>query len=588
MIVTGKDNYKTIRRLAKGSDTPLSIYANGKLVYSKYPIMGTTYATQDFQLTCTTDTSTYAWQVHVLDKVGTDSEGDYYRFGIDVPSIKEWDDTFYSSGGTTSTILVDMANNLRNAFGNSAWTTTVRSVTRICTADSRKYSTSTFTRLVIGGSGIGANATRLAEVDFSEISAYVNFGTSLKIREGGAIVGLEEYANRCTAEGVTPDTRSLFNGALMSSIDFGSAQLKNLVSYASNGGYALLGNNSKLTSIGIVQQTTYQPTYINISMINGCSAIQSIDWKKWFGNSGTAAVGGLQFFSCRSLETCGGLSNLKIKEGVSLQNAFYQCLKLEDPHFETWTDEAGMGKPTFGGASTQNGFAGLGRDCAGGQYDIDVDGWTFKPTATNAPASFKLSFDGFGGDVKHVADVHFVGGGTATYLIVNPSFSSCGIKSFAMTHWTDNTNLGMYTATMSGAFRSASALTSVDMTGFQWESKHSGTPDVLTPSNASAITYIFLQASNITSLVVDFEFFDIYADYSPVFDLSPLTAWTDQTQIAAMLASLAANTSYQSQHVTSDYVTIKVSAQTFAVMTALTNWSTLIASIISNGWDITT
>ena len=539
-------NSTSIKQTMHGGVEYHSAYKDGHLTYSAYVVMGTCYYSQT--LTITSASPTHTWTVEVLGIAGTDDTGNYYRFGI----RDELDDN--GNEGSTWQDMVVRVNSIQKALADMAL---LRSIYRM-TYSPYNLATPFFVSM--------RSNTHIRVFDALE-AVLLRSGVGSLINQFTGCVNLRELVNihlivclpQCSFESTFRSLTSL------SHIDFrGNATLYNVQKWQDT------FNSSQISSILMDMQPQDNPNTVNISAIIANTPLTLFE----FGKLRIKIVSNCAyaFLGCRTLEGVTGLQGIKLTTGCSVVGMFQNCvIYSEDPHIETWTGIDGISKPVVNMSSSNSMVYNFGENVPiANRFDLDFNGWGIM-----VGASAILSFYGCKHNVKNVENISFISTEASTVISLNMAFQGTTISRFATTKWADNIPFSI--SSVGSLFKNNTAITEIDVTGISWMTA--------TVTSTGSTAEIFTGCVNVTSYKSNYNFYNVLTDYSPVFNLSPMTSWTDSTEIAALITSLAnnVNRNYTTNNIVNS---IQFNAVQQAVIEAIPNWATLASQIAINGWNI--
>lgn len=567
-------------RFAIGSNEPTVACLDGKIVYSKYVVFGTTYNTQDFTFQYSIMQNgvevPHTWQVEVLSKAGTDPDnGDYYYCGLlnDRQDIQLYENpqnilVYFMSGGYQTTKIRDILWVI--PFDNYA-----QRVVVIC----------------------GRSNTYLQSVDFSLVTPFWRGNNIFNIFQG--CTSLEQLVNLGPAlEAFLSESNAFIcNNAFqlgsspITEIDFrGFTQWYKTSTLQG----AIVVSCNNVERIYFSESSQDCLNYVSASF-NGLPKIVNLDFAKLRWNR----FSGLSFYNDYALETITWPQGIRLKAGANLGLAFVNCYKLQiDPHVELWTGEDGISKPTVQ-SSIQAIVNSCGRDIpmADRTWYFDFSGWSFicnnadifYPTALIQSVGYKIKFDNF-----HVLPY---GANTTVILSLRTALAnltpdnclttSVDFDSAVDANITDRyiDNNGLYQM-----LDGNTVTTSVKLGAFEAYQQDGEIP-------IYAYSYAF-RNSVISSIDLKAEHINCYRQQTVVVgdvqtiqtSLNPLIVgdavnWTNTTQINAFIDSLVATQSKQYQ-MNNIKLQIQFNAAQRDIIQARATWGTDITAIEANGWEI--
>ena len=555
-------------------------FLDGKIVYSKYVVFGTTYNTQDFTFPFAIRQNNvdvpHDWQVEVLGKAGTDPDnGDYYYCGL----LNDRQDVE----------VYQNPQNILEYFTSSGYQTTkIRDILWVIPFDNYAQNI-VFIR--------GRNNTYLKSVDFSLVTPFWRGNNILNIFQ--TCTSIERFVNLGPAlEAFLSESNSFIcnNAFQLSSAQITEIDFRGFTQWyktsAQQGAFVSSCNN--VERIYFSESSQDCPNYVN-AVLNGLPKIVNLDFAKLRWNR----LNGLSFYNDYALETVTWPQDIRLKTGAGLGFAFANCYKLQtDPHIELWTGEDGISKPTIQ-SSIQAIANSCGRDVptAGRTWYFDFSGWSFICNNTNIFYSgifrqdngYKTKFDNF----------HVLPYGTNTTVILslrealanltpdNCLTTSVDFDSAVDANITDRYigNDGLY------QFLDGNTVTtSVKLDTFKAYQQ-----------NGEITNYVLsnvFRNSIISSIDLKVKHINYYRQQTVVVEdvptiqtsLNPLIVgdavnWTNATQINDFVDSLVATQSKQYQ-INNIKLQIQFNAAQRDIIQVRPNWSTDIVTISNNGWEL--
>ena len=552
---------------------------DGKIVYSKYVVFGTTYNTQDFTFPYAIRQNgvdvPHDWQVEVLGKAGTDPDnGDYYYCGLlndrqDVISQQNPQNIleYFTAGGYQTTKIRDILWAI--PFDNFQAVTVI----------------------------YGRKNTYLKSVDFSLVTPFWRGNSILNIFQGCG--NIERFVNLGPAlEAFLSDSNSFLcndafqlNSAPITEIDFrGFTQWYK--TSAQHG--AIVNSCANVERIYLSESSQDCPNYVNASF-SGLPKISNFDFAKLRFNR----LNGLRFYNDYALETITWPQGIRLKTGANLGLAFENCYKLQtDPHVELWTDEDGTSKPTV--QSSQFSMINYcGRDvlAVNRTWYFDFSGWSFicNIQGTFVPATFvqndgyKIKFDNF--KILPYSTNTFVNlqlrGAFANLTPDTCLTTSVDFESAIDAEITDRRLVG------DGVYQFLSnntVTTSVKLSTFE-AYQTDGDISAYVLSNAfsnSIVSSLDLHARHINYYRQ--QTVEVQGQSTIQTNISPLVVgdavnWTNATQINDFIDSLVATQSKQ-YLMNNIKLQIQFNAAQRDIIQARPNWSTDVETIANNGWEL--
>ena len=561
---------------AKGNKQPTVIFRDGKIVYSKYVVFGTTYNTQDF-------TYPYAirqdnvdvphdWHVEVLGKAGTDPDnGDYYYCGL--LNDKQDVTAFQNPQNIISVFAAGTTNLIRDVL----WT--------IPFSDLTSFEVAAFH---------ARNNTYLKSFDFSlspnNYSSY-NFSNAF-----AACTNLESIP------GLATFCQALANGASFVNFIVGNQALTELDMrgytkwYTLNGPFSLISGATQLRSIYFSESDSDNRNWVNVTL-NSMPLVTSIDWAKLR----VKMFSGINFANSDSLQTLTGLSGSVIRDETSAYQIFRNDYNLlSDPEVNTWVGEDGTSKPLVSIANTATLWQNCGRDvpAADRSWEIDIRGWRFRMTqyAYQDNGNTGWAMAGTIGNVSgygvRIAGIKALPFSTNTWVVMNigvanNSFLDSTIDYDSMVDSQYDIYIG--SECLYQAFMNSTNITKVKFGRAQVGAYNGNIQNY-------AFTRTFQGASNLSDMDLRVKHFNVYRNIFntqtqqyetalATFQISQATAWTDTTQLGNLIGDLTTTQSEQ-YRVNGIPFSIQFNAAQEAVIKALPNWATMEGQIASNGWNL--
>lgn len=553
---------------------------NGKIVYSKYVVFGTTYNTQDFTFPYAIRQNNvdvpHDWHVEVLGKAGTDPDnGDYYYCGL----LNDRQDVQ----------LYENPQNILEYFTSNGYQTTkIRDILWVIPFDNYIQRV-----VVIRGRG----NTYLKSVDFSLVIPFWRGNNILNIFQG--CTNLERLVNLAPAlEAFLSEANAFIcNDAFrLGSSPITEMDFRGFTQWyktsASQGGIVNSCNN--VERIYFSESSQDCPNYVNAT-INGLPKIVNLDFAKLRWNR----LNSLSFFNDYALETVTWPQDIRLKTGAALGFVFVNCYKLQtDPHVELWTGEDGISKPTIT-SSNQQLVNNCGRDIplADRTWYFDFSGWSFicnyqgafTPVLFLQNNGYKIKFDNF--------NILPYSTNTIVNLQLRGAFSnltpdtclttSVDFDSAIDVNITDRYIVG------DGLYQfldGNTVITSIKLGTFEAYQQNGEIPMYV-------LTYVF-RNSVISSIDLKAKHINFYRQQTIVVQgqptietsLNPLIVgdavdWINATQINDFIDSLVATQSKQYQ-VNNIKLQIQFNAAQRDIIQARPNWGTDITTIEANGWEI--
>jgi hypothetical protein len=561
---------------AKGGSEPTVIFKDGKIVYSKYVVFGTTYNMQDFTFTTTISNIVYTWHCEVLSKAGTDADGEYYYFGLinDIQGLA----------------FIDNPSNVIAAMLGSALQSTVkcREVLYMIPFGS----VDDYGVYYVGCRGnttiksfdcslIPANSLSSLQEAFNTTGLYTlnAFGTLLQ-RQDVVSLNLQN---------------AIYNNSRMTVVDIAGFTHWHKVSNARN----FLSALPNVTSIAISEADAENPNFINPPACANCTNLTSFDFakfkiKKW------ATLPNMS--DCSNLTTITGLDGIMLQDGASASNLFRNnYLMTSNPHIDTWTGSDGVTKPTLTVANTNVLFSNCGSSVAAAErnWEFDIRGWHFSMGAfayqdTANPFGFYINScigNGNGYGVR-IAGITLIPYSTNTWVIISVSIAN---NVFVDSH----IDYDSMVESQYDIYIGKNVLYQVFLNNTNVTRVTLGRAQVLDYGgeiNIYALARVFQGATNLTSIDLRARHFNVYRyqwnelaqEYQTTlatFNIGQATAWADATQLGDLIGDLATVQSQQYAH-NGIPLDIQFNAAQESVIKALPNWSTMESQIAANGWNL--
>ena len=561
---------------AKGGSEPTVIFKDGKIVYSKYVVFGTTYNMQDFTFTTSISNVTHTWQCEVLSKAGTDADGEFYYFGL-INDIQ----------GLNST---DNPHNVIALLLGSALQSTVKCrdvIYMIPFGSVNDYSV-----YYVGCRG----NTAIKSFDCSLIPA-TGLSSLQDVFNTTGLYTLTAFGTLLQRQNVVSFNlqNAIYNNSRMTVVDITGFTRWHQVSNALN----FLSVLPNITSIVISEADAENPNFINPPACANCTNLTSFDFSK-FKIKKWATLPNMS--NCSNLTTITGLQGIMIQDGAPASNLFRNnYLMTSNPHIDTWTGSDGVSKPTLTIANSNFLFYNCGASVAAAarNWELDIRGWhlllgTLAYQDTANPVGFNLSNsignrNGYG---VRIAGITLTPYSTNTWVIIGVSIES---NAFVDSHIDYNSmvesqyDIYMGNAVLYQAYMNNTNVTRVTL----------GRTQVLDYGgdiNIYVLDRVFQGANNLTSIDLRVRHFNVYRyqwnessqEYQTTlatFNIGQATAWADTTQLGDLIGDLATVKSQQYVH-NGIPLNIQFNAAQEAVIKALPNWSTLESQIAANGWNL--
>jgi hypothetical protein len=566
-------------RFAIGSNEPTVAFLDGKIVYSKYVVFGTTYNSQDFTFPYVIRQNNvdvpHDWHVEVLSKAGTDPDnGDYYYCGLlnDRQDVRVYENPqniiqYFMSGGYQTT-------KIRDILWIIPFSNYVQSVTAIH----------------------GRGNTYLKSVDFSLVIPFWRGNSILNIFNSCS--SLEQLVNLGPAlEAFLSESNTFIcndaiklGNAPITEIDFrGFTQWYKTA--AQQG--VIVNSCNNVERIYLSESSQDCPNYVNAS-INWLPKIVSLDFAKLRWNR----LSNLSFIGNYALETITWPQGIRLKTGASLGFAFMNCYKLQsDPHIELWTGEDGISKPIIRSAANQFIINRCGRDvpAADRTWYFDFSGWSVICDNNNISyltvflqsEGYKTKFDNF----------HVLPYGTNTTVIIdlsgalnNLNPNNCLTTSVDFDSAIDANITDRYISGLNGFLYYNTLVTSIKFSTFEAYQQDGEINSYILSDvfKNSIVSSIDLLAKHINyyrqQTVVVQEQSTIQISISPLI-VGDAVNWTNAAQINDFIDSLVATQSKQYQ-VNNIKLQIQFNAAQRDTIQARATWGTDITTIEANGWEI--
>lgn len=567
-------------RFAIGSNEPTVAFLDGKIVYSKYVVFGTTYNTQDFTFPYSIRQNNvdvpHDWHVEVLGKAGTDPDnGDYYYCGL----LNDRQDVQ----------LYENPQNILVYFTSSGYQITkIRDI--LWAIPFSDYPQSV---MVI----IGRNNIYLKSVDFSLVTPFWRGNNILNIFQ--ACTSIEQFVNLGPAlEAFLSESNSFIcnNAFQLSSAPITEIDFRGFTQWYKTSAQqgTVVNSCNNVERIYFSKSSQDCPNYINASF-NGLPKIVNLDFAKLRWNR----LNNLSFYNDYALETVTWPQDIRLKTGASIAYAFANCYKLQtDPHIELWVGEDGVSKPAVL-STAQPIIEGCGRDVSVADriWYFDFSGWSFVcnnagnfcPVAFSQTNGYKIKFDNF-----HILPYNT---STTVTLYLRDAFkgltpdtcltTSVDFDSAVDANITDRYigNDGLYNFLYGNT-----VITSIKLGSFEVYQQDGEAPSFILSNvfRNSIVSSIDLKAKHINyyrqQTVVVQEQTEIQTSLSP-FVVGDAVNWTNATQINDFVDSLVVTQSKQYQ-VNNIKLQIQFNAAQRDIIQARATWGTDITTIEANGWEI--
>lgn len=296
-----------------------------------------------------------------------------------------------------------------------------------------------------------------------------------------------------------------------------------------------------------------------------------------------ASVVSVQWFlhGCSKLQRFIDLSNLKVKDNSQFGVGSLPLLN-NDLHIETWTNEAGTGKPIVW-MGDNYGFSTANTEDLVHEYNIDPQGWTFlsKQGTTNSNAFLRFNTCKYPIINLDKIKVRVMNDSSNNVVPIKleGAFIKSKITEIDTTNWLDNTDVPSLTRlpiySNHSMFDGCTWLTKIVIKNL----------DFIESSDSAVYgnNKVFNSCTGVTSFTCEYQFFDIVRQQ--IFDLHYMTQWVNPTEIEAFFNQLTTVTSKQ-YAATGNNFRFNLSSQTKAVFQGLANYSTIYAAMLSHGWEI--
>ena len=286
-------------------------------------------------------------------------------------------------------------------------------------------------------------------------------------------------------------------------------------------------------------------------------------------------------YGCSKLQRFIDMSNLKVKDNTQFGVGSLPALN-NDLHIETWTNEAGTGKPVVW-MGQNHGFPTILTEDLAHEYNIDPQGWTFlsKQGTTNNNAFLRFSNCKYPIINLDKIKVRVMNDSSNNVVPIRleSAFAYSKITEIDTTNWLDNTDVPSLTRlpiySNQNMFDQCKWLTKIVIRNL----------DYIESSNSASYgnNKVFDSCSGVTSFTCEYQFFDIVRNQT--LDLHYMTQWVNPTEIEAFFNQLTTVTSKQ-YTATGNNFRFNLSSQTKAVFQGLANYSTIYAAMLSHGWEI--
>ncbi len=569
-------------RFAIGSNEPTVAFLDGKIVYSKYVVFGTTYNTQNFTFPYAIHQNNvdvpHDWHVEVLGIAGTDPDnGDYYYCGL-------------LNDGQDVESYQDPQSIISYFTGDGFQTTKIRDILWVIP----------FSDFIPAIAAIwGRVNTYLASVDFSKVrpfwrgndvaNAFYGCSSLQQLIEIGP--ALEAFLSDYTQNNFLCNNFIQAGNAPLVEVDFrGFTQWYKV---GTNQG-TIISNCKNVERIYFSEASQDCDNYVNASFY-GLPKLADLDLAKLRWNK----LSVFKLDGNYALETITLPSSIKLKTGAILDYAFADCYKLQsDPHIELWTGEDGTSKPTVQ-SSHRSIINYCGRDVpiTDRTWYFDFSGWSFICNSSdlfyisilNQSNGNKVKFDNF----------HLLPYGTHTTIILalrlglgNLSPDTCLTTSVDFDSATDVNITNRYIG-LQGLYQflyNNTVTTTVRLGTFEAYSQDGeiasyALSDVF---KSSVVSSIDLLAKHINfyrqQTVVDQGQSTTQTNINPLI-VGDAVNWTNSTQINDFVDSLVATQSKQFQ-MNNIKLQIQFNAEQRDIIQARATWGTDITTIEANGWEI--
>jgi hypothetical protein len=554
-------------------------FLDGKIVYSKYVVFGTTYNSQDFTFPYAIQQNgvdvPHDWHVEVLSKAGTDPDnGDYYYCGL----LNDKQDVQ----------LNENPQKILEYFPSNGYQTTkIRDILWVIPFDNYAQNV-----VVIRG----RNNTYLKSVDFSLVTPFWRGYNILNMFQ--ACASLEQLVNLGPAlEAFLSESDSFIcnNAFQLSSAPITEIDFRGFTQWyktsAQQGAFVNSCNN--VERIYFSESSQDCANYVNASF-NGLPKIVNLDFAKLRWNR----FNSLSLLNDNSLETVTWPQGIRLKTGASLGFAFVNCYKLQsDPHIELWTGEDGISKPIIQSAVNQFIINRCGRDVSASDrtWYFDFSGWSVICNNNNISyltvflqsEGYKTKFDNF----------RILPYGTNTTVIIDLSGAfnnltpdNCLTTSVDLDSAVDANITDRYISGLSQLLYYNTVVTSIKFGTFEAYQQDGEV-------SSSILSNVF-RNSIVSSIDLLAKHINFYRQQTVVVqgqsaiqtNLNPLIVgdavnWTNATQINNFIDSLVATQSKQFQ-MNNIKLQIQFNTAQRDIIQARPNWSTDIVTISNNGWEL--
>lgn len=554
-------------------------FLDGKIVYSKYVVFGTTYNTQDFTFPYAIRQNNvdvpHDWHVEVLGKAGTDPDnGDYYYCGLlndrqDVESYQNPQNiiSYFTGDGFQITKIRDIL-----------WA--------IPFGDFNNFKVMSL---------YGRGNTYLKSVDVTLCPRNLDGISFLNAFLGCTnLERLTGFADFCQAltNGANNFTNFLSGNAVMTVFDTRGYTKW----YTVSSQFSIVANCSALTDFYLSESSQDNNNWVTVAL-NMLPLITDLDFAKFRFKK----LSGINFAGNSAMRTLTGMHGLMFKNNTLFYQVFKNCYELRsDPEISTWVGEDGTSKPLISIANSSACWTGCGKNVpvADRNWEIDIRGWQFQLTQNayqdNGGIGFALgdclgNTNGYG---VRIAGIKFLPYSTNTWVVIgftanNNSFLDTVIDLDSMAD-------SQYDIYLGNSILYQSFMNSPNITKVKFGRAQVGTYNGNIQSYA--FTRTFQGATNLSDMDLRVKHINVYRNmwnaqqqqYETTlqpFKISDATAWVNSSQINTFIDDLVATQSEQ-YRVNNLKFEIQFNAAQRDIIQARPNWSTDVVTISNNGWEL--
>lgn len=554
-------------------------FLDGKIVYSKYVVFGTTYNTQDFTFPYAIRQNNvdvpHDWHVEVLSKAGTDPDnGDYYYCGLlnDKQDVNHYQNpsniiTYFTGGGFQITKIRDIL-----------W--------MIPFGDFNDFKVMSF---------YGRGNTYLKSVDFTLCPRNLDTISFQNAFQGCTnLERLTGFADFCQAltNGANYLVNFLSGNAAMTVFDTRGYTKW----YTVSSQFSIVTNCSALTDFYLSESSQDNNNWVDLAL-NTLPLITGIDFAKFRFKK----LSGINFAGNSSMRTLTGMRGLALKNNISFYQVFRNCYELRsDPEINTWVGEDGTSKPLVSIANSATLWAGCGKNVpvADRNWEIDIRDWQFQLTQyayqDNGGIGFALgnclgNTNGYG---VRIAGIKFLPYSTNTWVVISFSCNNnCFLDNIIDLDSMADSQYDIYLGygVLYQCFMNSSNITKVKF-GRAQVGAYNGN------IQSYAFTRTFQGAANLSDMDLRVKHINVYRNMWDTqsqqygitlqpFKISEATAWVNSSQINTFIDDLVATQSEQ-YRVNNLKFEIQFNAAQRDIIQARPNWSTDAVTISNNGWEL--